>query len=266
MDATKIVSKFDPSKISFDIILDESKSLAQQLICKLCSKFIQDPVCCNKCLITCCYNCISNYFFVAKTCPNNCDTDEFSRPCHLLDIARSIRINCYNKEKGCKKTMNLNQIVEHIEAECQYENVKCNICVDSFKLSEITSHILSCSKKNLLNNSSNTSIYVNNLQIACEFCKIVKEIKIHADHTHSCDQYFAGCHTCYKMLKDEFKAHHPAIECLYNFSLNNKNEASINLKEDVNFSDFKISVDLSYDQKSEKMLKNNFLKFFNELK
>lgn len=254
------ITQFDSNKIIHSLIVDESKQFADKLTCKLCSKILKDPLACSQCVSLFCFDCISNFYYLHKECPFKCFNPCFQEPVDINEITKHVKINCYNKEKGCSEVLEINNIYNHIENNCDFEYKECVKCFKLLKSHQTQKHKCKIDLKET-NNSKCEIIksFSSTLVVNCQFCKIDKKISIEADHTHKCDQYFAGCFICFPKIKNEFINQHTAIECLYQFSLNNKYNHLIERSDNKYdlFSDFKISIELNY---SKNKVENNNLK------
>ena len=123
-------------KVNFNrIIIPSSKEdilnlLTKIIQCKICLNLLNDPYDCLCCNQTFCKSCIINYIKTNNKCPfseffeaqkdkkDNRNINELMKKLkpsssNFTKVIQSLKFYCLNKEKGCDKELNIEEILEH---------------------------------------------------------------------------------------------------------------------------------------------------------
>lgn len=94
--------------------------IPSKYICFICHKLINDPVCCYKCNMNFCKECIENFINENQKCPK-CLNLIFTKMLKPLDFSKEykkISVEC--PYEGCKERFKLNEIKAHM-ADCIFK-------------------------------------------------------------------------------------------------------------------------------------------------
>ena len=158
-------SGINPSRV---INIDFFKSLGEIYKCSLCSKIMINPIDCEKCAHSFCYNCISN-----NNCPFKCEK-KILKPSSMgiKNLLEKLIFKCENKgceeeisyskvishdqtcgfliitcpNENCGKKLCMKDLENHIKNECKYSLKQCKFCKFQFQKNKIKEHKKICSK------------------------------------------------------------------------------------------------------------------------
>ena len=206
MDLMRLVplsTKPNKDQIYLDpnLITQEFCEFSGIIDCKICTGISINPICCKNCDSIFCKTCISDWIKRSNgICPNRCEFQEFEIRRTTKNMMNKIKLNCTNKDLGCKEEIIYEFYSKHAEL-CDYTLYECIGCgMKDFK-KIIVSHIKMCEK-----------IYRK-----CEFC-LEKFIctKIN-EHYNECQMYEIPCKLCELKVKRYSFEKHLNMECKESF-------------------------------------------------
>ena len=117
-----------------------------ELVCKLCSKVLREPVqvvCCGQHY---CKHCIERRISPTSPCPN-CRTPNFNhfKDKHFEQRIDMLKIYCPHHKRGCKWTGEMSTVRSHLHAPqgCPYEAVLCvNKCGQTMMRRDVKEHLM----------------------------------------------------------------------------------------------------------------------------
>jgi hypothetical protein len=215
-------------EIDSDLITEEFKDFKNDITCMICLKIVNLPVVCEKCSTLFCKVCIDEWLKKNKKCPMRCVYKESPLSRISLNLLNKVKINCTNREKGCKANTSLDGILKHLEKECEYTFCECTGCHDIFCRMEIVSHVKNCGrieeecaeclvKISRPMMSLHKQSFCLNRVIKCKDCNGVFSISIFDSHSMNCNLSDNVCEFCFKTFKKSEKIEdHKKEECVTN--------------------------------------------------
>jgi hypothetical protein len=115
----------------------------------------------------------------------------------IKHIISNYKVSCLNS--NCNWEGKLLQLKNHLEKECNYQNVKCSECKLTLLRKDLNSHLFKCN-------------YDKNIKIICKFCnEEIKNEKIE-EHFEKCPEIFEDCDkNCGKKIKRKDLFNHKLI-------------------------------------------------------
>lgn len=213
--------------ISQDLISDNHKIFASELICSICLEVARDPKNCKTCQNLFCKFCISKQIQANKCCPNRCNYIEEDLNLSFKKLLYKIQLKCLFFSQGCDQLIDYENFDKHINT-CSQGNYIClsKLCSFEGPLKEILLHVSTCPMKIVVCIYCSKEIYkieydTHYLECSkklkkCPYCKLDVMNKEYSSHSENCLEYDLKCDKCDLIFKRKVKNDHTDITCLTN--------------------------------------------------
>ena len=190
-------------------LLEKPKEL--QSNCPVCLMLLREPYIVNCCGKSFCRVCVEKVKFRNTSCPccKRAGFDFFPNKGLQLPLY-NYKVSCSKKRQGCQWRGNLGQLDSHINSNplqekelegCQFVQVKCSYCLESFLRSDIEVH----KNKDCLKRPYN-----------CDYCRQFESTygEVTAYHWPQCGHYPIPCpNRCGTTLQRQLLDNHIANDC-----------------------------------------------------
>lgn len=162
-----------------DDILPESKDIASQFICVLCKGICFDPIDIPDNDSFICQKCFNIYKADHTTYPQS-NTLIGNQPLFpiqaLVKIIFNLKVQCKNRNKGCEWQGNVSAIQEHININCDHQDVACSNdgCNEILSRQKLKEHLLNCDYRNESCKDCNLILPFNKLEQHSMICPKLK--------------------------------------------------------------------------------------------
>lgn len=164
----------------------------QNYVCQVCMNVLQEPHLTECCGQHFCKGCLESWFERnqgRKVCPHCREVDFVhivSKP--LKRKINELKVFCSNRDKGCKDTLNLEELKSHLlhTSGCGYVSIPCwNECSQSVFRGEMDLHLKRCTKR----------------IETCTHCKAEMTYDLLNVHYLLCNEMKVFCHRCGRVLR-----------------------------------------------------------------
>ena len=162
---------------------------SDDLICKICQYPSRNPY-----LSVCC-----GHVF-CKSCLDACSTTSFNVVCPMCRSlqfqgfvnkqidrkVRSLHVFCVNKEKGCRWKGEINNISNHLDEKCQFQDIRCPyLCETIMQRQQLPYHMKHECVRRI---------------VKCKYCHLFRgEFQCFRQHLMECPS-FLWCAICFKIM------------------------------------------------------------------
>ena len=196
---------FPQAYLNLSLIQDSESSVSAKFVtCPACNGIVWEPIQ-AKCGNLFCERCYNYYIKSKLTCPkhpnqpliknkNITENDSI-----LNQIFQSIKLKCKNHNEGCQSILFYNELKNHLENECLYQEIFCpNNCDIVIYKKDLDEHLKNC----------------RNRKINCEECGQEYIIKDEEFHKNNCPKSLIKCDNgCGKKIPRDQLEKHKKDEC-----------------------------------------------------
>eukprot|EP00919_Chromeraceae_sp_WS-2016_P075517 GHVR01178645.1.p1 GENE.GHVR01178645.1~~GHVR01178645.1.p1 ORF type:complete len:246 (+),score=51.73 GHVR01178645.1:64-801(+) len=179
-----------PISVTMDGLSKQNQIIAEKFVCSICLCIPLDAVSAScpdrhifcRCCLTKAYEYIPNNIYRCPYCNVNCNNNILN-PIHYIEVLKILPYVC--PSIGCKTTVVIGKLYDHLLYYCDYIKVDCKYCNDEFIKKKIKIHESICPRRTIPCNRCNVQVPVKDIDV----------------HDKTCVEFDVSCTICGKILK-----------------------------------------------------------------